>query len=109
MAHVGRKALAQVDETVRMLLGKRMDAATAADLAHLLSQGVWTHDHPLMAPELEQLGLPIKVGVPDKERLLMELYPRAARPRGSRRVRFRAAPVPPVLPRGRDNVRGPRQ
>jgi hypothetical protein len=100
MARVGRKALAQVDETVRMLLGKRMDAARAADLGHLLSQGVWTHDHPVMAPELEQLGLPIKVGVPDEERLLMELCREAAR---QRRVRFRAAP--PARPAARPGQR----
>jgi hypothetical protein len=40
---------------------------------------VWTHDHPLMAAELEQLGLPVKFGVPDEERTLMNLY---SQPRG---------------------------
>jgi ClpP class serine protease len=108
LADVGRKALHQVDATVRMLLGKRMDAARAADLAHLLASGVFTHDHPLMAPELERMGLPIKVGVPDEERLLMELYPQ---PRGREAaVEYVSGPrLPPVLPRGRDVVRGPRQ
>ena len=32
-----------------------------------------------MAPDLEQLGLPVKVGVPAEERALLELYPQ---PRG---------------------------
>jgi hypothetical protein len=44
-------------------------------VAELLATGVFTHDHPLMAPELEQLGLPIKVGVPPEERALLDPYP----------------------------------
>jgi hypothetical protein len=41
----------------------------------LLATGVWTHDHPLMAPDLLGLGLPVVVGVPPEERGLMDLYP----------------------------------
>jgi hypothetical protein len=33
-----------------------------------MSSGVWTDDHPLLAPDLSTLGLPIKVGVPQEER-----------------------------------------
>ena len=75
LADVGRKALRQVNLTVRSLLEKHMDPARAQDVADLLSSGVFTHDHPLMAPELEGLGLPVKVGVPPEERALLELYP----------------------------------
>src|SRR6202158_427153 len=64
MADVGRKALRQVKATVTGLLQKRMDPVQAEEVAEILSQGVWTHDNALMAPELEQLGLPVKVGVP---------------------------------------------
>jgi hypothetical protein len=52
-----------------------MDPARAEELAELLSTGVWTHEHALMATDLEQLGLPGKVGVPVDERELMDLYP----------------------------------
>jgi ClpP class serine protease len=79
MADVGRKALRQVKSTVESLLDKRLDRQRAADVADLLSQGTWTHDHPLMAPDLERLGLPVRVGVPAEERDLMDLYPQ---PRG---------------------------
>jgi len=79
MADVGRKALRQVKATVKGLLQKRMDPARAEELADVLTQGVWTHDNALMAPELELLGLPVKVGVPAEERSLMNLYPQ---PRG---------------------------
>src|SRR5579875_2312022 len=66
LADVGRKALRQVEVVARDLLARHMEPARARDLAHLLARGFWTHDHPLMAPELEQLGLPVRVGVPDE-------------------------------------------
>jgi ClpP class serine protease len=79
LADVGRKALRQVEAVATQLLERHTDPVRARDIAHVLSSGVWTHDHPLMSPELEQLGLPVRVGVPDEERALMELYPQ---PRG---------------------------
>ena len=100
LADVGRKALRQVGLTTEMLLAKHMQPARASEVAALLSTGVWTHDHPLMAPELEQLGLPVKVGVPEEERSLMDLYPA---PRGREAsVEYVPGPKgPPALPRGR--------
>jgi ClpP class serine protease len=79
LADVGRKALWQVETLTRGLLERHMDHARARDVAHLMASGVWTHDHPLMARELERLGLPVRVGVPREERTLMRLYPQ---PRG---------------------------
>ena len=79
MADVGRKALRQVEVVVTHLLEAHMPEPRARELAHLRSSGVWTHDHPLMAAALEQLGLPVKFGVPDEEGALMNLYPQ---PRG---------------------------
>jgi ClpP class serine protease len=101
LADVGRKALRQVQWTAQMLLEKHMDAGRAHDTAELLATGVWTHDHPLMAPELAQLGLPVKVGVPPEERSLMDLYPQ---PRGREAsVEYVPGPqVPPLLPRRHD-------
>src|SRR3954453_5546908 len=52
LAHVGRKALVQVESFVRHLLEKRMPSAQAAAVAHLLATGTWTHDHPLLAGDL---------------------------------------------------------
>ena len=82
LADVGRKALVQVEALVVDLLGSN---ERSAEVAHLLASGVWTHDHPLMAAELERLGLPIRIGVPVEERLLMDLYPqpRDVRPQSS--------------------------
>src|ERR1700704_4922536 len=97
LANGGRKALAQVEATVRTLLENPMEPARAGDVARLLATGTWTHDHPLMAPELEQLGLPVKVGVPAEERLLMDLYPQ---PRGrDTAVEYAPGPrLPPLAP-----------
>jgi len=94
LADIGRKALRQVQLTVEGLLAKRMDPTRAKEVAEILSSGVWTHDHPLMAPELEQLGLPVKVGVPAEERALLELYPQ---PRGRQSsVEYMPSPRPPL-------------
>jgi ClpP class serine protease len=103
LADVGRKALRQVKLTVEGLLAKRMDPTRAKEVAELLSSGVWTHDHPLMAPELEQLGLPVKVGVPPEERALLELYPQ---PRGRQSaVEYMPSPRMPIRS-GRNSTRG---
>jgi ClpP class serine protease len=79
MADVGRKAIYQTEDFTRRMLERQMTPAQARDVAHLLATGVFTHDHPLQAPELIELGLPVKVGVPVEERELMQLYPQ---PRG---------------------------
>jgi ClpP class serine protease len=101
LADVGRKALRQVKLTVQKLLEKRMDPVRAEELAELLSTGVWTHDYALMATDLEQLGLPVKVGVPNEERQLMDLYPQ---PRGRQAsVEYVPSPHAPIPP-----SRGPR-
>jgi ClpP class serine protease len=104
MANVGRKALRQVEAVVTQLLQEHMPELRAREVARLLSSGVWTHDYPLMAAELEQLGLPVKFGVPDEERALMNLYPQ---PRGRQESveSFPDAPIVPGLPPGRDGSR----
>lgn len=79
LADVGRKALVQLEALTTQLLEGTLGAERAPQVAQLLSTGVWTHDHPLMASTLEKLGLPIRLGVPAEERALMNLYPQ---PRG---------------------------
>ena len=79
MADVGRKAIYQTEDFTRRMLERHMTPAQARDVAHLLATGVFTHDHPLQATELIELGLPVKVGVPVVEREIMQLYPQ---PRG---------------------------
>jgi ClpP class serine protease len=92
LADTGRKALRQMGVLARELLEHHAPSDRARDLAYLLSQGVWTHDHPLLPPDLEGLGLPVRVGVPKEERALMDLYPQ---PRG-REPAVEYAPLPPA-------------
>jgi ClpP class serine protease len=94
LADLGRKALRQVEAVATDLLERNSDPARARDVAHLLASGVWTHDHPLMAPDLEGFGLPVRVGVPNEERALMDLYPQ---PRG-RQDSVEYVPGPPTRP-----------
>jgi hypothetical protein len=100
---VGRKALRQV-EVVTRLLEEHVPEPRAREVAHLLSSGVWMRDHPLMAAELEQLGLSVKVGVPHEERTLMNLYPQPCGRQDSVEV-YPEAPIVPGLPPGRDTPR----
>lgn len=101
LADIGRKALHQVESFAARLLEQHMEPAKARDVAHALASGAWTHDHPLLPPELEQLGLPVTVGVPNEERELLALYPQ---PRGRQTgvEYFPGRPAPPGLPPGRE-------
>ena len=99
MADVGRKAIAQVEGFTTRLLEQHMPPERARDVAHLLASGVWTHDHPLQARELAELGLPARVGVPQPERELMGLYPQ---PRGrTPAVEYVPGPAPRLRAPGR--------
>jgi ClpP class serine protease len=75
MADVGAKALEQIRTEVRELLADKMPAERSAELAETLSQGHWTHDHPISLSEAEQLGLPVKREMPSEFYQLMSLFP----------------------------------
>jgi ClpP class serine protease len=96
MADVGRKAIVQVESFTNRLLARTMPPERARAVARILATGTWTHDHPLQAPELTMLGLPIKIGVPDTERELMALFPQ---PRGrTPAVEYVPGPSGPPMP-----------
>ena len=107
MADVARKAIVQVESFTRRLLEHHMAPEGAAEVARLLSTGVWTHDHPLQAAELQTLGLPVQVGVPEPERQVMELYPQ---PHGrTPAVEYVPASPAPSLPNRREVPRTARR
>jgi ClpP class serine protease len=94
LADVSRKALVQVEHFARRLIERHMPAVRAREVARLLSTGTWTHDHPLQASDVQALGLPVRLGVPEEERELMRLYPQ---PRG-REPSVEYVPAPPGRP-----------
>jgi ClpP class serine protease len=107
MADLGRKAIAQVEGFAERLLQRHMAPERAGEVARLLSTGTWTHDHPLQFADLERLGLPARVGVPEAERGLMTLYPQ---PRGrTPAVEYVPGPRAPSLPAGRKAQNGARR
>jgi hypothetical protein len=108
LADVARKAVAQVEGFVRRLLERHLEPERAREAARLLASGVWTHDHPLQAGELQALGLPVRIGVPDEERELLALYPQ---PRGRQSAVEYVPGVPerPTLPRRRELPRSSRR
>jgi hypothetical protein len=91
LADVSRKALWQVERFVSKLLKQHMKSAQAAEVARVLSSGIWIHDYPLEPEELEALGLLVKVGIPRGVHELMRLYPQ---PRG-RQESVECVPSPP--------------
>jgi ClpP class serine protease len=103
MADLGRKAIVQVEGFSTRMLARHLPPDQARESARLMSTGVWTHDHPLQVTELELLGLPIKIGLPELERELMTLYPQ---PRGrTPAVEYVPGPARPTLPPRREMPR----
>jgi ClpP class serine protease len=72
-ADLAEKAAKQLFDAAFGLLRTRMDALQAEEVARTLSEGRWTHDHPLYIEELRELGLPVSDKVPDAFRELLSL------------------------------------
>src|ERR1700752_4767131 len=72
LADVSEKALAQVKRGAVELLTPRMSQEVAEALADKLAGGHWTHDYALTAEEATQLGLPVKIGMPNDVLELMK-------------------------------------
>jgi ClpP class serine protease len=103
LADVGRKAIAQVESFTERLLVRYMEPERARDVARVMATGTWTHDHPLLAPDLTLLGLPIKIGVAEPERQLMTLFPQ---PRGrASAVEYVPGPARGPMPAPRGGAR----
>lgn len=75
---IAEKAIKQLEEFVVELTEKKLGREKAKDLAKALVQGTWTHDYPLTPKKLQELGIPVKVGIPLEVYHLMELYPQAS-------------------------------
>jgi ClpP class serine protease len=75
MADVGEKALQQIGDEVRELLEGKMPAERVTVVADELSQGTWTHDHPISQGDAKKLGLPVGADMPEDVYKLMSLFP----------------------------------
>jgi ClpP class serine protease len=75
LADIAEKAFHQIRAEVLELLADRMPADKAAALADKLTQGTWTHDHPIGFKEAQELGLPVHGDMPEEFYQLMALFP----------------------------------
>ncbi|MCK4778213.1 MAG: hypothetical protein KAS39_07510 [Actinomycetia bacterium] len=85
LADIASKAIKQVKEMIYGLLrkGENMTDAKARKLSTILSEGRWTHDHPITFEEAKKLGLPVKSNIPKEVHELMALYPQPPQRRPS--------------------------
>src|SRR2546426_795338 len=79
LADQAEKALSQVRESVRELLASKVPEGKAEELAQLLSQGTWTHDHPITFETAKEFGLPARSDIPPEILDLLSLYPQPVR------------------------------
>ncbi|OCC16020.1 protein of unknown function DUF114 [Dissulfuribacter thermophilus] len=79
MADMAEKALKQMKASVLELLKGRYDDKKAEELSMIMTQGKWTHDHPITFEEAKELGLNVREDMPDEVYQLMSLYPQPVR------------------------------
>src|SRR5882672_11197346 len=79
LADQAEKAIKQVRDSVRELLADKGPPEKAEELARLLSEGTWTHDHPITFERAKSFGLPVRSDLPADMLNLMNLYPQPVR------------------------------
>jgi len=79
LADIAEKATRQVFNSAMEILTEDLGAEKATELARLLSEGRWTHDHPLVCAALSEMGLPVSCNIPARVYELMEFYPQPTR------------------------------
>lgn len=80
LADNAAKAIAQLKDAAKYLLGRTMSEDKAESLAALLAGGErWTHDFPITAEIAKDLGLKVSTAMPRDIMQLMSLYPQPKR------------------------------
>lgn len=74
LADMAEKSIIQVRELLYSLLSPRHGPDKALLMAYKLSEGRWTHDHPLFYDQLAEMGLPISKAMPKEAYDLLNLY-----------------------------------
>ncbi len=78
-ADMAEKALFQIEHAVIDLLQDSFSQDQAEEIAHLLTQGHWTHDYPITYANAQKIGLPVSPDMPEMVYQLMALYPQPVR------------------------------
>jgi ClpP class serine protease len=102
LADVADKALSQIRAEVLELLEGKMPRDKAEILADKMTQGTWTHDHPISLREAAELGLPVHGDMPNEFYQLMELFPQPVQRQPA--VQYIPTPYgPPPRPGGKNH------
>ena len=83
LADQAEKAIFQLRGSVKSLLTSKVGQERAEELAHVLTEGTWTHDYPITFDVAQQLKLPVSSAMPDEVMQLMGLYPQPVRRQAS--------------------------
>lgn len=83
LADQAEKAIQQVRTCVGELLEEHYTKDDAERIAALLSEGTWTHDHPITFERAKSLNLLVTGTVPEEIMRLMSLFPQTTRRQGS--------------------------
>ncbi len=75
MADQAEKAIQQVRDSVRELLADKFTPEKADELATMLTEGRWTHDHAITYEDATGFGFRISDQIPEEFMTLMTLYP----------------------------------
>jgi ClpP class serine protease len=79
LADQAEKAMTQLRDSVQELLTGKIPQEKVEELARLLSEGTWTHDHPITFEVARNFGLPVRSDIPAEFLDLMGLYPQPVR------------------------------
>ncbi len=79
LADQAEKTMEQMRQSVAELLADKCPPEKAEALAAMLSEGRWTHDHPITPEEAREYGLPVSEKVPPEVMQLLTLYPQPVR------------------------------
>jgi ClpP class serine protease len=79
LADQAEKAMTQLRDSVQELLTGKIPQEKVEELARLLSEGTWTHDHPITFEVARSFGLPVRSDISAEFLDLMGLYPQPVR------------------------------
>lgn len=79
LADQGRKAIRQLQKAVADLLDDSWPEEKRQEVAKMLTEGRWTHDHPITPEDARELGLRVSTDIPEPVMTLMGMYPQPVR------------------------------
>lgn len=94
LADVAEKAINQMRQLVKQILQLKLPEERADETARWLTAGEFTHDHPIWAGNLRELGLAVSSPVPAEIDALMSLYPQQSQQRPN--VQYIPLPYHPI-------------